>query len=149
MFKKRGKAVLDPEPWGPEWAGSAPVHCRMAPRSLHTATGSSGALRTPPLPLHGMWASAQGVPKGLSGDLPALSTELGFPGGEGGVHKDIPTPVTPPFADSSTLPVPQFDPLCFLRSGPCHSSFQDWEKHARCYGRLGERVAGEDSILKE
>ena len=136
-------------PWGPERGGSTPAHCCTTPRRVRTATGSSGALHTPPPPLHRMWASSQGVPRGPSGDLPALSTGIRFSrrGGrcpQGSSHSHHPS-----FCRQLRPPPPQFNPLSFLRSGPCHSSFQDREKHARCYGGLGEQVAREDSILKE
>ena len=124
----------------PERGGSAPVRCCMPPRRLRTATGSSGALHTPPPPLHMMWASLQGVPEGLSGDLPAVSTGIRFSRRGGRCPQDAPTPITPPFADSSAPLPPQFDPLSFLRSGPCHSSLQDWEQ--TCQVQWGVRGAG-------
>ena len=48
----------------------------------------------------------KGSREARQGTFSLCPLELGFPGGEGGVHKDFPTPITPPFADSSALPHP-------------------------------------------
>lgn len=149
MFQERGKAVSHPETLGTRagWVYSCALlqdsqtsaHSHgLQWRPAHTATAFTWDV-----------GFITGVPRGPSGDLPALSTGIRFSRRGGRCPQRFSHSHHPSFCRQLRPTPPQFNPLSFLRSGPCHSSFQDREKHARYYGGLGERVAGEDSILKE
>ena len=111
----------------------APVGPCTHPRRLYTWCG-----------LH-----HKGSRKACQGTFQLCPLAVGFPGGEGGVHRMSPLPSSLLLQTAPPLSHPSSIHSLFSDQDLVTLVFRTGSKHARCNGGLGERVAGVDSILKE